>query len=75
MVGIAKEKTEKNGAVVIVSNGKKWVNETSIKDQLKHWHLATVTLQYSSELRKQRQELEDCGHYQPCRKLWPLSTL
>ena len=57
----------KNGVEVIAFNGKKWLNETNIKDQLKHSNLATVTLQYSSELRKQRQELQDCGNHQPCR--------
>ena len=57
----------KNGVEVIVFNGKKWLNETNIKDQLKHSNLATVTLQYYTELRKQRQELQDCGNYQPCR--------
>ena len=41
---------------VIVFNGKKWLNETNIKDQLKHSNLAAVTSQHFSELRKQRQE-------------------
>ena len=48
-------------------NGKKWLNDTNIKDQLKHSNLAAVTLQYSSEFRKQRQELQDCGNHQPWR--------
>ena len=47
-------------------NGKKWLNETNIKDQAKNSNLAAVTLQYPSELRKQRQGLLDCGNYQPC---------
>ena len=58
----------KNGVEVIVFNGKKWLNETNIKDQLKHSNLAAATLQYSSELRKQRQELQDCGNHRPCRR-------
>ena len=57
----------KNGVEVIVFNRKKWLNEKNIKDQLKHSNLATVTLQYSSEIRIQRQELQDCGNHQPCR--------
>ena len=57
-----------NGVEVIVFNGKKWLNEANIKDQLKHSNLAAATLQYSSELRKQKQELQDCGNYQPCRR-------
>ena len=52
MVEITKETWGKNGAEVIVFNGKKWLNETNIKDQLKNSNLAAVTLQYSSELRK-----------------------
>ena len=59
---------EKNGVEVIVFNGKKCLNETNIKDQFKQSNLAAATLQYSSELRKQRQELQDCGNYQPCRR-------
>ena len=61
MVEISKETWGKNGVEVIVFNGKTWLNETNIKDQLKHSNLAAVALQYSSELRKQRQELQDCG--------------
>ena len=43
---------EKTGVEVIIFNGKKWLNE-------KHSNLPSVTLQYSSDLRKQRQELQD----------------
>ena len=57
----------KNGVEVIVFNGEKWLNETNIKDQLKHSNLAAVTLQYPLKYRKQRQELQNCGSYQPCR--------
>ena len=45
------------------------VNETNMKDQSEHSNLADVTLQFSSELRKQRKELQDCGKYQPCRRI------
>ena len=55
----------KNGVEVIVFNGKKWLNETNIRNQLKHSNLAVVTLQYSLKYRKQRQELQNCGNYQP----------
>ena len=56
------------GVEVIIFSGKKWLNERNIKDQLKHSNLAAITLQYSSELRKQRQELQDRGKNQPCRR-------
>ena len=36
MVEITKETWERNDVEVIVFNGKKWLNETNIKDQLKH---------------------------------------
>ena len=68
IVEITKEKWGKNEVEVIIFNGKKWLNETNIKYQLKHSNLAAVTLQYSSELKKQRKELQDCDNYQPCRR-------
>ena len=57
----------KNDAEVIIFNGEKWLNEANIKSQLKHSNLAAVTLQYPVKYRKQRQELQNCGNYQPCR--------
>ena len=42
----------KDGVEIIIFSGKKWLNETNIKDQLKHSNLAAVTVQYSSEHRK-----------------------
>ena len=36
MVEITKEKWERKGVEVLVFNGKKWLNETNIKYQLKH---------------------------------------
>ena len=56
------KKHGENGVEVIVFNGKNWLNKKNIKD------LAAVTLQHSSELRKQRQKLRYCGNYQPCRR-------
>ena len=58
---------EKHGKE-IVFNGKKWLNEKNIEDQLKHSNLPAITLQYSSKLRKQRQGVQNCGNYNPCRK-------
>ena len=46
-------------------NGKKWLNEET---QLGHANLSAITLQYSSELRKQRQELQNCDKNQPRRR-------
>ena len=60
MVKITKETLERNGVEAIVFNGKKWLNETNMKDQLKHSNLAAVTLQYPPRYRKQRQEFMPC---------------
>ena len=62
MVKITKEKWEENGVEVIVFNGKKWLNEKDIEEQLRHSNLPAVTLQYFSELRKQRQKLQNCDN-------------
>ena len=43
---------------VIVSRGKKQLNEKHIETQLGHANLPAITLQHSSKLRKQRQELQ-----------------
>ena len=66
MIKISAETWGKNGVEVIVFNGKKWLNEKHIETQLEQSNLAAVTLQYSPELTKQRQELEDYCNYQPC---------
>ena len=60
---------EKIGVEVVVFNSKMGLNEINIKGQLKQSDLTAVTLQNFSERRKQTQELQDCGNYQPCRRL------
>ena len=54
---------------MIVSGGKKRLNEKHIETQLGHANLPAITLQYSSELRKQKQELQNYGKNQPRRRL------
>ena len=58
----------KNSVEVIVFEGKNWLNEKYIKEQLELSNLLALTLQYSSKLRKQRQELQNCGKHQHCRR-------
>ena len=65
MVKITKETWERNGVEVIVFNGKKWLNETNMKDQLRHSKLAVVTLQYPLKYRKKKTRTT---------KLWQLSA-
>ena len=62
---IAKEIWQKNCVEVITFDKKKWLNE---KVQLQHSNLPHITNQYSSELKKERQELQNCGKCQLCRK-------
>ena len=52
----------------IVFEGKKCLNEKHIEEQLEHSNFQAATLQYPPKLRKQRQKLQNCGNYQPCRK-------
>ena len=58
----------KNDVEVIIFNEKKWLNEKHVEVRLQHSNLPHITNQYSSELKNQRQELPNCGKYQPCRK-------
>ena len=58
MLNITKETWEKNGLEVIIFNGKKWVNEKHIEQELKHSNFREITLKYPLDLRKQRQELK-----------------
>ena len=64
-----KRNMTKNGVEAIIFNEKTWLNEKHIEVQLQHANLPHITDQYSSELKKQRQELQNCGKYQLCRKL------
>ena len=59
MVNISKNAWRKNGVEVIVFNGKKWLNEKHVEEQLKHSNLPAVTNQYDPELKKQRQEIQN----------------
>ena len=68
MVKISKETAEKNGAEAIIFNGKKWLNEKHIETQLENSNLPAIRLQYPPKLRKKRQELQNCGNYQPYRR-------
>ena len=64
---ILKKTWDRNGVEVEVFDGKKWLNETNIKGQLKQSNLEAAPLQYPPKYRKERQELQNCGKYQLCR--------
>ena len=55
MVNISRKTWGKNGVEVIIFNDKRWLNEKHIETQLGHANVPDITLQYASELRKQRQ--------------------
>ena len=44
------------------------MNEKHIEEKLRHSNLSYITRQYPLELIKQRQEVQNYGKYQPCRK-------
>ena len=69
MFCISTDTRQKNGVEVVIFEDKKWLNEKHIKTELDHSNLATITLKYPKYLRKERQELQNCGKYQPCRKI------
>ena len=48
---------------------KNWINEKDLEKALGSKNLAgNKTKYYSDELTKRRHEMQDCEHYQPCRK-------
>ena len=51
MVEITKETWEQNSVEVMVSGGKRWLNEKHIETQLAHANLPAITLQYPPDLR------------------------
>ena len=69
MVEITKETWGRKGVEVIIFNGKKYLNQKHMEEQSQQSNLAVVTSQYSLELRKKRQELQDCGKNPSCRIL------
>ena len=58
MVFITEETWKNNGVEVVVFNGKKWLNEKNIEEQLEYSNLREITSTYPLNLRKQRQELQ-----------------
>ena len=48
---------------------KKWINEKDLEKALGCKNLAgNKTQYYSDEFKTRRYEIQDCEHYQPCRK-------
>ena len=68
MFSITIDKWQDNGVEVIISDDIKWLNERDIQKQLDHSNLTMITTKYPKYLRKERQELQNCKEYRPCRK-------
>ena len=68
MFRITTDTWQKNGVEVVIFEDKKWLNEKHIGTGLGHSNLAMITLKYPKYLRKERQELQNCGKYRSCRR-------
>ena len=53
MIDISRKTWEQNGVEVIVFEGKKWLNEKHIEEQLGHANLPAITKKYFSKYKKQ----------------------
>ena len=68
MFSITIDKWQDNGVEVVIFEDKKWLNEKHIETQLDHSNLTMRTTKYPKYLSKERQEIQNCDKYQPCRK-------
>ena len=53
---------------VILFEKTNWLNEWNIKEQLYNSNISAIITNHPEYLKKERQELQDCGKYQPSRK-------
>ena len=60
MIFITADTWRNNGVEVTSVDNIKWLNEKHIETELGHSNLAAITLKYPKDLRKKRQELQDC---------------
>ena len=57
----------KNGIEVIEYCGEIWINQKHLEKKLDIANIADRTQYYSSEFKKMRCEIQECGKYRPCR--------
>ena len=60
------EAWNKNDVEVIEYGSEIWINQKHLEKKLDIANIADRT-QYSSEFKKMRSEIQECGKYQPCR--------
>ena len=56
-----------NDVEVIEYGGKIWINQKHLEKKLSIANIADRSHYYSSEFKKMRCEIQECGKYQPCR--------
>ena len=57
----------KNGVEAIEYGGEIWVNQKHFEKELNIANITDRTQYYSSEFKKIRCKIQECGKYQPCR--------
>ena len=58
---------KKNGVEAMEYDGEIWINQRHLQKKLDIANIADRTQYYSSEFKKMRCEIQECGKYQPCR--------
>ena len=61
------EAQKQNDVEVIEYGGEIWINQKHLERKLDIANIANITQYYSSEFKKMRSEIQECGKYQPCR--------
>ena len=61
------QKHGKNDVEVIEYGSEIWINQKHLEKKLDIANIADRTQYYSSEFKKMRCEIQECGKYQPCR--------
>ena len=63
----SQQKHGKNDVEVIEYGGEIWINQKHLEKKLDIANIADRTKYYSSEFKKMRCKIQECGKYQPCR--------
>ena len=61
------EAWRKDDVEAMENAGEIWINQTHLQEKLHVANIADKTQYYSSEFKKMRCEIRECGNYQPCR--------
>ena len=61
------EAWDKNDVGVVKYRGEIWINKKNLEKKLDIANIADRIQYYSSEFKKMKSEIQECGKYQPCR--------